>query len=154
MQMQQRFCNSVDLYSDIHVNNIMMEPTPLISHIPHPTHYTKSYDFKHYIRKRTRTSYPTRYFYIDFGLSYRLPPEDPSPRIHVAIGGDKTVPEYKDPHGLHDPYKIDVYCLGNIIQEHFMDVSSGLLWWPLVLLTASIAVTEDAEFRVPEAGSG
>lgn len=133
----------------------MMEPTPLISHIPHPTHYTKSYDFKHYIRKRTRTSFPTRYFYIDFGLSYRLSPENLSPRIHVAIGGDKTIPEYKDPHSLHDPYKIDVYCLGNIIQEHFMDVSLfRSLYRPGVSLTVSTAVTEDAWSGVREAGSG
>ncbi|KAI1795567.1 kinase-like domain-containing protein, partial [Ganoderma leucocontextum] len=111
---------------DIHINNLMMDPTPIFSDTPHPTHSYKSYDFKHSIRTRTRTSNPTRYFYIDFGLSARLPPEDPSPRIGVDIGGDKTVPEYRDPNGLHDPYKIDVYCLGNILREHFMDKSHSL----------------------------
>lgn len=101
----------------------MMDPTPVFSDIPHPTHSYKSYDFKRSISTRTRTSCPIKYFYIDFGLSWRLPAEDPSPRVGVDIGGDKSVPEYKDPQGLHDPYKIDVYCLGNIIREYFMDVS-------------------------------
>ncbi|KAM5533182.1 hypothetical protein V8D89_013138 [Ganoderma adspersum] len=108
---------------DIHINNLMMDPVPVFSNIPHPTHSYKSYDFKRSISTRTRTSHPTKYFYIDFGLSWRLPSEDPSPRIGVDIGGDKSVPEYKDPQGLHDPYKIDVYCLGNILREYFMDRS-------------------------------
>ena len=111
--------------SDIKVNNIMMDPTPLLSEIPHPTHETESYDFKHSIRTQTRTSHPTRYFYIDFGLSWRVPPDDPSPQVLVSKPGDKTVPEFEGPRPLGryaDPYKIDVYCLGNIIREHFMDV--------------------------------
>lgn len=108
------------------MNNIMMDPTPLLSEIPHPTHETESYDFKHSIRTQTRTSHPTRYFYIDFGLSWRVPPDDPSPQVLVSKPGDKTVPEFEGPGPLGrcaDPYKIDVYCLGNIIREQFMDVS-------------------------------
>ena len=130
-----------------------MEPTPLISDIPHPTHFTKSYDFKRSITKRTRTSYPTRYFYIDFGLSARLPPGEPSPRVHVALGGDRTVPEYKDPHGLHDPYKIDVYCLGNLIREHFMDVSA-FCHSPRSLLTFLAGVVEEPQLRNFRTASG
>ncbi|PIL35991.1 hypothetical protein GSI_01651 [Ganoderma sinense ZZ0214-1] len=111
---------------DIHKNNIMMDPTPVFSYIPHPTHSHKSYDFKHSISTRTRTSHPTKYFYIDFGFSWRLRPDDPSPRVGLDIGGDRSVPEYEDRQGRHDPYKVDVYCLGNIIRQYFMDKSRSL----------------------------
>ncbi len=114
--------------SDIKTNNIMMDPT-VLSDIPHPAHYSRSIDFKHLLRTRTRTSHPARYYYIDFGLSWKLPPEDPSPRIIVSPPGDKTIPEFKDP-GLGgryaDPYKIDIYCLGNTIRQNFIVVSTGV----------------------------
>lgn len=133
------------LYSDIHINNIMMDPT-VFTDIPHPTHHSMSIDFKHSLRTRTRTSHPPRYYYIDFGLSWILSPEDPSPRIVVSVPGDKTIPEFKDPGpgGQHDPYKIDVYCLGNIIREHFMAVS-GTLIERRVSLTIN-AIAEKPEF--------
>ncbi|KAM5533174.1 hypothetical protein V8D89_013130 [Ganoderma adspersum] len=109
-------------HCDIKKQNIMMDPT-ILSDIPHPARYSKSINFKRYVRTRTRTSHPTRYFYIDFGLSFILPPDDPSPRVLVSRPGDKSVPEFKDPgpHGRYsDPYKIDIYCLGNTIRENFM----------------------------------
>ena len=111
--------------SDLHINNVIMDPTPLFSEIPHPIRRYKSYDFTHQVKQHTRTSHPTRYFYIDFGLAYLFSPGEDVPRVPLAVGGDKTAPEYKDPDALRDPYKLDVYCLGNIIREHFMDVSAA-----------------------------
>ncbi|TBU31672.1 kinase-like domain-containing protein [Dichomitus squalens] len=113
-------------HCDIKFNNVMMDTVPLLSEIPHPTywHSDKSYDFKRSIKTRTRTSYPPRYYYIDFGLSYELSPEEPSPRLRVALGGDKSAPEYKNRDAPLDPYKLDIYCLGNLIREHFINVRS------------------------------
>ena len=109
--------------SDIHINNVMMDPAPLFSELPHPVHPHKSYDFKRRVTQFTRTSHPTRYFYIDFGLSVLCRPRDASPLIRVSFGGDKTVPEYEHPGILRDPYKIDVYCLGNLLRNQFLGVS-------------------------------
>ena len=109
--------------SDVHSNTIMMDPAPLFSELPHPVRQHKSYDFKRRVTQRTRTSHPTKYYYIDFGLSLLCHPPDASPLIRVSIGGDKTVPEYEDPDVLRDPYKIDVYCLGNLLRDQFLGVS-------------------------------
>ncbi|TBU31680.1 kinase-like domain-containing protein [Dichomitus squalens] len=108
-------------HCDIHVNNILMDPVPLFSELPHPVRLYKSYDFKRRVTQHTRTAHPTTYYYIDLGLSNRCDPPGASPLIHVSIGGDRTVPEYKDPSALRDPYKIDVYCLGNVIREEFLE---------------------------------
>ena len=99
-----------------------MESTPLLSEIPHPIDLGRSYDFKRTIKPRTRTAYPTRYHIIDFGLSRKFSPGDEliAPFSH---GGDKSVPEYKDPsRTVGNPFAIDVYCLGNMIREWFIDV--------------------------------
>lgn len=105
--------------------NVMMDPVPLFSEQPHPIDLRRSYDFKRKTRRYTRTGHPTTYYYIDFGLSYRFSRQDgANPLVPVAFGGDKSVPEYKDPSTPKDPYKIDVYCLGNLIREDIMGVSS------------------------------
>ncbi|KAI1795563.1 kinase-like domain-containing protein, partial [Ganoderma leucocontextum] len=110
-------------HCDIHINNLMMDPAPLFSESPHPVRPHRSYDFKRRVTQLTRTSHPTKYYYIDFGLSILCRPPDASPLIHVSFGGDKTVPEYEEPAVLRDPYKIDVYCLGNLLQNQFLGKS-------------------------------
>lgn len=99
-----------------------MDPIPLLSEIPHPIRRERSYDYKRKVKQRTRTEYPTRYYIIDFGLSRKFSPGDEL-IAPVSRGGDKSVPEYKDPsRTVSNPFAIDVYCLGNLIQEWFVAV--------------------------------
>ena len=101
----------------------MMDPEPLFVPLPHPADHNRSYDFKTRTKRFTRTEKPTRYYYIDFGLSRRFSPGQPVHLVDIPFGGDKSVPEYKDPSMPKDPYKIDVYCLGNLIRRDLMGVS-------------------------------
>ena len=103
--------------------NAMMDPVPLFSERPHPIDLSRSYDFKRKVKQYTRTGHPTSYYYIDFGLSYKFSSEKDN-LVRVAFGGDKSVPEYKDAKTPKDPYKIDVYCLGNLIKKDMIEVSS------------------------------
>ncbi len=99
-----------------------MDPTPLLSESPHPAEPERSYDFKRKVKQRTRTEYPTQYYIIDFGLSRKFSPGDELV-APVSYGGDKSVPEYKDPsRSVSNPFAIDVYCLGNLVREWFVDV--------------------------------
>jgi hypothetical protein len=70
----------------------------------------------------TRTQRPTRYVIIDFGLSSRYHPSDVSPREPCLEGGDKTVPEFLKLQPFHDPYKTDIYYVGNLIRTEFIQV--------------------------------
>ncbi|RDX54870.1 hypothetical protein OH76DRAFT_1478385 [Lentinus brumalis] len=110
-------------HCDIHLVNVLMEPTPLLSEVPHPARpQRRSYDFKRKVKQRTRTECPTRYYIIDFGLSRRFFPGD-ALVAPVSYGGDKSVPEYHDSsRKVSNPFAIDVYCLGNMIREWFVDV--------------------------------
>ena len=74
---------------------------------------------------RTRTSKPPKYYIIDFGMSRRYSPGDPHPTETHPDGGDRTVPEFNNSWDLvvHDPFAVDIYCLGNIIKREILDVS-------------------------------
>ncbi|RPD52649.1 hypothetical protein L227DRAFT_514514 [Lentinus tigrinus ALCF2SS1-6] len=129
-------------HCDIQMVNILMDPMPLLSKIPHLRRPWKSYDFKGKVKQRTRTEYPTRYYIIDFGLSRTFSPGE-GLVAPVSFGGDRSVPEYKDPSRAEsNPFAIDIYCLGNMIREWFMDESRSLDFLrPLV---------EDMTRQVPE----
>ena len=104
------------------VLNVMMDPTPLFSEIPHPTTPDRCYDFKHKVKRYTRTERPTRYHYIDFGLSIKFSPGQDT-NCQIVYGGDRSAPEYNNPSGLYNPFYLDIYTLANMIREEFIDVS-------------------------------
>lgn len=108
--------------------NIMMDPRPTFPEMFHPGDMSKSRDFKSSAKFYTRTSRPTKYIFIDFGLSIRYKPGQERKALPLR-GGDKTVPEFQG-DGLfapYDPFPVDVYYLGNLIREQFLRVSSAPL---------------------------
>ncbi|RDX54876.1 hypothetical protein OH76DRAFT_846539 [Lentinus brumalis] len=113
-------------HRDIHLFNIMMDPAPLLSEVPHPVWKDRSYvEPERKVKRCVRTNHPVRYYIIDFGLSTQFSPGEP----HVApivIGGDKSVPEYKNAPGDCNPFHVDVYHLGNMIREDFLQESRSL----------------------------
>ena len=72
----------------------------------------------------TRTSRPPKYYIIDFGMSRQYSPDNPHPIETAPDGGDRTVPEFGDgcSRVAHDPFAVDIYCVGNVIQERILDV--------------------------------
>ncbi|KAJ7282662.1 kinase-like domain-containing protein [Mycena rebaudengoi] len=111
-------------HRDCTSRNIMMDGSALASEPFHPVVYTFTRDFKGRVSYRTRTQHPVKYYLTDFGLSRRYKPEE-RPPLEVPIpGGDKTAPETKpinssDPPAC-DPFPTDVYYLGNLIKEQFI----------------------------------
>ncbi|KAI0709576.1 kinase-like domain-containing protein [Cerioporus squamosus] len=113
-------------HCDIQLFNVMMDPMPLLSEVPHPVWKNRSYiDPERKLKRYIRTDHPVRYYIIDFGLSTKFSAGEP----HIApivFGGDRSVPEYKDAPGDCDPFKVDIYHLGNMIREDFMQESHSL----------------------------
>lgn len=104
--------------------NIMMDPRNTYPEMFHPRLTTKSRDWKGVAKHFTRTQRPTRYYIIDFGLSLKFDPADGPPRAPHIEGGDKTVPEFQDLSAWvdRDPFPTDVYYVGNMIREDFLQV--------------------------------
>ncbi|KAI0709581.1 kinase-like domain-containing protein [Cerioporus squamosus] len=121
-------------HRDIMTLNIMMDSKPILPDMFHPTATQKTRDFKGYVQPYTRTARPVRYYLTDFGLSRRYSPDDPNPLEVPIFGGDKSVPEFqKDPYAPANPFRTDVYYMGNLIREDFLQVYKNLTFMlPLV----------------------
>ena len=80
-------------------------------------------DYKNFIKANyARTSRPTKYYIIDFGLSRRYDASITSPREPPIMGGDRTVPEFEKSHDPCDPFPTDIYYVGSLMREIFLDV--------------------------------
>ncbi|KAH9941283.1 uncharacterized protein BXZ73DRAFT_88426 [Epithele typhae] len=109
-------------------NNVMMSPVPFLSEMPHPCFPKKSYDFRRRIKYTTRTAARPKYYFIDFGISYIYPKDCVAPRAPPLRLGILTVPEFQGSgqDKLHDPFPVDIYCLGELFRSIFTEEYYGL----------------------------
>jgi len=114
-------CIDCALIRDINLNNFMMQGKDMF---PRKYHYIKDMslpDLSGPAPYFTRTQRPPHYFLIDFGISRRYEPGIDAPLEPVILGGDKFVPEFKDPESSQNPFPTDVFCAGNMIRQHFIE---------------------------------
>ena len=99
----------------------MMDATNLYIDPFHPVDHHMKRDFSGYARFKTRTERPPKYYFIDFGLSRRY--DSIVNALDLPVwGGDKQVPEFEDYDRPHNPFPTDVFYIGNVIKEDFLDV--------------------------------
>lgn len=102
--------------------NIMMDPKPLYPEMYHPRVIDWSRDMRRPAKHFSRTTHPTRYYFIDFGLSRKYNADEGQPREPPIQGGDKSVPEFQRSSEPCDPFPTDIYYIGNLIREDFLQV--------------------------------
>ncbi|KAJ7220638.1 hypothetical protein GGX14DRAFT_354394 [Mycena pura] len=79
-------------------------------------------DMKHRIKPRSRFAVNVPYYIIDLEFSM----VHPGPQQALDhVGQDKTVPEYKN-NDPYDPFKLDIYQVGNMIRRDFLALYVGL----------------------------
>ncbi|RDB24810.1 NUAK family SNF1-like kinase 2 [Hypsizygus marmoreus] len=115
-------------HRDCKYDNIMADALPLYDSPPHPFRLEQKRDFSGsppLSSSRTRT--PIKYYLVDFGLS-KIYKADDAPYLELPWGaGDKTVPEFKSKDGtLCDPFRVDVYCIGNAVRQNFLETRGNL----------------------------
>lgn len=105
--------------------NIMMDPKPLYPDMYHPVLTMFTRDAKRAAKYYSRTARPTKYYLTDFGISRKYKPSD-APFLEDPIrGGDKSVPEFQlEVIRPCDPFPTDIYYLGNVIRQYFLEVRS------------------------------
>lgn len=69
---------------------------------------------------------PVKYYYIDFGMSSKFASDDDSRLVTGIDGLDRDVPELsrKTPY---DPFKLDIFIVGNVLRKHFLSVRNNSL---------------------------
>ncbi|KAG1832297.1 hypothetical protein DFJ58DRAFT_671164 [Suillus subalutaceus] len=111
--------------------NIMMDAQNLHTEPYHPIIPFMKCNFSGHVGHYTRTQQPPKYYFIDFGLSHRYDASEENPLEYPMFGGDKSVPEFWNNMDVPmDPFPTDVYYLGNVVREQFLDVSKHLLGYP------------------------
>jgi hypothetical protein len=100
----------------------MMDAKEMFPEGFHPFFKDRNTSFTGPAKRLTRTARPPKYYLIDFGISCQFNPSDGPPLEWPVVGGDKTVPEFKTT-AQYDPFPTDVYYLGNMIREQFLQVS-------------------------------
>ena len=91
----------------------------------HPVLTPFSPDLKSEAERIPRFASPTpvKYYFIDFGISVHIPAG--RPRLVLGEDGiDRQVPELSSTVP-YDPFKVDVFVLGNVVRHEVYAVSSN-----------------------------
>ena len=92
----------------------------------HPVAMRRLPNGRSYAPRRARRHVNVKYYYIDFGISVHIPPDTPS-RLVVGIDGrDQDVPELSS-IVAYDPFKVDVFIIGNLFKTFFQKVRDFIL---------------------------
>ncbi|SJL11189.1 uncharacterized protein ARMOST_14592 [Armillaria ostoyae] len=82
-------------------------------------------DVKSSYKAGSRSSvHPINYYYIDFELSVIV--NDEEPLAYGRVGLDRSVPEWATPDKPYNPYKLDIYQLGNVFRKEFTERYIGV----------------------------
>lgn len=114
---------SKTFFRDCTANNLMFDPSGMYPQGFHPTQMNRSRDFKCRAMRYTRTQMPPRYYLIDFGLSRQYLSREALDE--PLRGGDKSAPEHRY-RAPCNPFQTDIYYLGNLVREQFMQVRSAI----------------------------
>ncbi|KAI0244942.1 kinase-like domain-containing protein, partial [Lactifluus subvellereus] len=127
-----QICEGIQFMHENHVAhrdctswNIMLDPSNMYPNSFHPVATRRSKDFRGKAKRYSRTQRPTRYLLIDFGLSRQYDPANGPPFDQPVRGGDKSAPEHQDGKTLCNPFPTDVYYLGNLVREDYMQKYRG-----------------------------
>lgn len=80
-------------------------------------------DASDYAPHISRSQALVKYYYIDFGISVQIPPESPSKLVTGRLGRDRDPPELAS-NNPYDPFKLDVFIIGNLFRTEFLEVSA------------------------------
>lgn len=90
----------------------------------HPITHQKTPDFTRRSVFKGRSASPVRYYYIDFGLSSYFRDGESPYVLNNKWACKKDPPEFLLPYGIpYNAFMLDVYMLGTMYQEEFLQVS-------------------------------
>ena len=124
-----------------------MDGSPLypLGHHPVRTNYSSNGVYE--INPLSRQEHPVKYYFIDFGLSCHFKPGD-SPLVVGTKGRDKEPPELSDKHP-YNPFQLDIFILGNVYLQEFVQVCIIILTSPGELIFSICQKYHGFEFLQP-----
>lgn len=113
-------------HRDCTYKNIMMDASAMYPKGFHPIWSSFLHDIKTEAPCLARGDVSVKYYYVDFGISSHIPP-DAENRLVVGVAGrDQEVPELSRRKRPYDPFKVDIFIIGNLFRRYFHDKFSNV----------------------------
>ncbi|KAL6306698.1 hypothetical protein BKA93DRAFT_728769 [Sparassis latifolia] len=112
-------------HRDCSYKNVMMDASAMYPHGHHPVKDMCLPDGETEAIFLSRSSVPIKYYYVDFGISVHILP-DVFPKLAVGqLGRDREPPELSA-DAPYDPFKLDVFLIGNLFRHLLHDLYSNV----------------------------
>lgn len=103
--------------------NIMMNAESLYSENQHPVNVGYDQTGQRALTPWPRSQARVKYYYVDFGISSYFPAGEANRLVTGLDGHDEDVPELSS-DVPYDPFKVDVFIIGNLLRTLLLDVSN------------------------------
>jgi hypothetical protein len=87
----------------------------------HPVESIFLVDRKTVAPRISRFEAGVKYYYVDYGISSHFPPGSRRELVLGIAGRDQDVPELSN-DVPYDPFKVDIFTIGNVIRDEFQAV--------------------------------
>ncbi|OCH90635.1 hypothetical protein OBBRIDRAFT_819196 [Obba rivulosa] len=119
-------------HRDCAPKNLMMAADAMYPLGFHPIMYRCLPDGESVAPYLPRYKVGVKYYYIDFGISVYIPPDKHPKLVTGFLGRDREVPELSATVP-YDPFKVDVFIIGNVLRKQFYEIFSNLSFFqPLI----------------------
>jgi len=98
----------------------------------HPISLRRTPDYSGFAKYKSRTIAGAKYYYVDFGISVYVPEALRPKLVTGVLGRDQDPPELSD-SVPYDPFKLDIFIIGNMFRREFYEAFSNLEFFkPLI----------------------
>jgi len=119
-------------HRDCVAENIMMDADAMYPEGFHPVNLDYTPDFSGPAVYTARTLAGAKYYFVDFGISVYIPESNPPALVTGHNGRDQDPPELSDDIP-YDPFKLDIFIIGNMFDRDFCQPFSNLEFFrPLI----------------------
>ena len=120
----------------------MMDATSLYPQGFHPVRLDcLPHNLRQWAPVRSRADATVTYYLVDFGISSWFQPDDTNRLVLGTSGLDEEVPELSD-DVPYDPFKVDIFVLGNFFHHLFTGVSTTSCPWHMTRLIGALEIYE------------
>ncbi|KIP07951.1 hypothetical protein PHLGIDRAFT_404324 [Phlebiopsis gigantea 11061_1 CR5-6] len=112
-------------HRDCSLKNIMMDASHLYPKGFHPVSIDSLPDVSKLAPHIPRRQASVKYYFIDFGLSVHVPDDASNKLVTGRLGRDRDPPELHS-DAPYDPFKLDIFIIGNTLRNEFQKQYSNL----------------------------
>jgi hypothetical protein len=108
-------------HRDCSLKNILMDAIHMYPLGFHPVEELFLEDRKTLAPRISRFEAGVKYYFVDYGISSYFPPGSQRELVVGIAGRDQDVPELSN-NVPYDPFKVDIFTIGNVLRGEFQAV--------------------------------